>query len=103
MLSTVTNGEAVAATLGGLGVGGEVVVLGAAEQPIPVPAAALIGTNGSVRGSASGAARDSEDTLRFTELAGVEARIETVPLEQAAEAYQKMMDGDARFRLVLTT
>ncbi len=103
ILSTVTNGDAVAATLGGLGVGGEVVVVGAAEQPIPVPATALIGTNGSVRGSASGSAADSEDTLRFTALSGVEAQIETMPLEQAAEAYDKMMAGDARFRMVLTT
>lgn len=103
ILSTVTNGDAVAATLGGLGVGGEVVVVGAAEQPIPVPATVLIGTNGAVRGSASGSAADSEDTLRFTVLSGVEARIETMPLERAAEAYQKMMDGDARFRMVLTT
>lgn len=103
VLSTVTNGDAVAATLGGLGVGGEVVVVGAAEQPIPVPAAALIGTNGAVRGSASGTAADSEDTLRFTALAGVEAQVETMPLEQAAEAYQKMMAGEARFRMVLTT
>ncbi len=103
ILSTVTNGDAVAATLGGLGVGGEVVVVGAAEQPIPVPATALIGTNGSVRGSASGSAADSEDTLRFTELSGVEAQIETVDLEEAAAAYDKMMAGDARFRMVLTT
>ncbi len=102
ILSTVTVADAVAATLGGLGVGGELVVVGAAAEPIPVPAAALIGTNGAVRGSASGTAADSEDTLALSALAGVEAQVETLPLEQAPEAYQRMMDGDARFRMVLT-
>ncbi|GAB3653395.1 alcohol dehydrogenase [Nocardioides korecus] len=103
ILSTITNGEAVAATIGGLGVEGELVVAGAAEDPISVPAFALIGTGGAVRGHASGTAADSEDTLAFSALTGVGARIETAPLEEAASAYQKMMDGQARFRMVLTT
>ncbi|WP_228941137.1 alcohol dehydrogenase catalytic domain-containing protein [Nocardioides sp. Leaf374] len=102
VLSTVTNGEAVASTIPGLGVDGELVVVGAAEQPIPVPAAALIPINGSVAGHASGTAADSEDTLNFSALTGVEAQIETMPLEQANEAYARMMAGDARFRMVLT-
>ena len=46
---------------------------------------------------------DSQDTLAFSSLTGVRPRIETVPLEQAQEAYDKMMSGDARFRMVLTT
>ncbi len=102
ILSTVTNGEAVAATIGGLGVGGELVVVGAAEQPIPVPASALIGIQAGLRGHPSGTANDSEETLAFSVLTGVEATIETMPLEDAGAAYQKMMDGDARFRIVLT-
>ena len=102
ILSTVTDGDAVASTIGGLGVNGELIVVGAAEQPIAVPAFALIGSNSSVRGHASGTAADSEDTLAFTQLAGVQARIETVPLEKAADAYDKMIAGDARFRMVLT-
>lgn len=103
VLSTVTNGEAVAATLGGLGGFGEVVVVGAAEDPIPVPAFSLIGTNGAVRGHASGTAADSEDTLAFSALTGVESQVETAPLEDAAAAYQRMIEGRARFRMVLTT
>jgi alcohol dehydrogenase/propanol-preferring alcohol dehydrogenase len=103
ILSTITNGEAVSATVGGLGPEGRLVVVGAAEDPIQVPAFALIGTNGGVLGHASGTAADSEDTMRFSALTGVEAQIETMPLEQAAEAYDRMMAGDARFRMVLTT
>jgi D-arabinose 1-dehydrogenase-like Zn-dependent alcohol dehydrogenase len=102
VLSTVTSGAAVAATIGGLGVQGRLVVVGAAEQPIGVPASALIGSGASIAGHASGTSMDSEDTLLFSSLSGVRPRIETMPLEQAGEAYARMMAGDARFRMVLT-
>ena len=101
VLSTITNGEAVAATIGGLGVQGRLVVAGAAEQPVPVNASALIGGNAEIAGHASGTSIDSEDTLAFSTMAGVRARVETMPLEQASEAYARMMAGDARFRMVL--
>lgn len=102
VLSTVTNGPAVASTIAGLGVDGELVVVGAAEEPIAVPATALIGDESSIRGHASGTAADSEDALAFSELTGVQARIQELPLEQAGEAYDTMLRGDARFRMVLT-
>ena len=54
-------------------------------------------------GHASGTARDSEDTLNFSVLSGVRPMIETLPLERAGEAYAKMMDNQARFRMVITT
>ena len=103
ILSTITNGEAVAATVRGLGAEGRLVVVGAAEEPIAVPAMALIGNNAGVVGHASGTAADSEDTMSFSALTGVEAQIQTMPLEQAAEAYDEMIEGRARFRMVLTT
>lgn len=102
ILSTVTNGDAVASTIGGLGNDGQLVVVGAAEEPIAVPASALIGANASVAGHASGTSMDSEDTLRFSALSGVRPRTETMPLEQAGDAYARMMAGEARFRMVLT-
>jgi D-arabinose 1-dehydrogenase-like Zn-dependent alcohol dehydrogenase len=103
ILSTVTSSEAMAAAFGGLRPRGRLLVVGASPDPIPIPAAALIGGSKSIVGHASGTARDSEDTLAFSVLAGVRPMIETVPLERAAEAYEKMMAGDARFRMVLTT
>ncbi len=103
ILSTITSGEAVSAALGGIGVNGELVVVGAAEDPISVPASTLIGTGGAVSGHPSGTAADSEDTLNFSVLTGVEAMVETAPLEDAAAAYASMMDGKARFRMILTT
>jgi len=103
ILSTITNAEAVAATFGGLGQRGELVIVGASMEPLGIAPAALIGGNKSIVGHASGTSRDSEDTLSFSVLAGVRPMIETLPLEQASEAYEKMISGDARFRMVLTT
>ena len=102
ILATVTAAEAMTACVGGLGPGGKMVVVGASMDPIEVPPAALIGAQRSISGHASGTSMDSEDTLAFSSLAGVRTRIETMPLEQANEAYARMMAGDARFRMVLT-
>jgi D-arabinose 1-dehydrogenase-like Zn-dependent alcohol dehydrogenase len=91
------------AVFGGLRPQGTLIVVGASMDPIPVPAAALIGGCKTIAGHASGTARDSEDTLAFSVLAGIKPMIETLPLERAAEAYAKMISGEARFRMVLTT
>jgi D-arabinose 1-dehydrogenase-like Zn-dependent alcohol dehydrogenase len=103
ILSTVTSSDAMAAAFGGLRPRGKLLVVGGSMDPIPVPAAALIGGNKSIAGHASGTSRDSEDTLAFSVLSGVRPMIETVPLERAAEAYEKMLSGHARFRMVITT
>lgn len=101
ILATVTNAKAMTAVIGGLGMGGKLIVLGASMDPIEVAPIMLIGANRSIVGHASGTSQDSEDTLAFSALSGVRPRIETLPLERAAEAYEKMMSGDARFRTVL--
>jgi D-arabinose 1-dehydrogenase-like Zn-dependent alcohol dehydrogenase len=103
ILSTVTSSDAMAAVFGGLRPRGKLLVVGASMDPIAVPAAALIGGSKSIVGHASGTSRDSEDTLTFSVLSGVRPMIETVPLESAAEAYQKMISGQARFRMVIMT
>lgn len=103
ILATVTSSGAMAAVFGGLRPLGKLLVLGAAMEPIMVPAAALIGGAKAIAGHASGTSSDSEDTLAFSVLSGVRPMIETMPLESAAEAYQKMMEGQARFRMVITT
>jgi alcohol dehydrogenase/propanol-preferring alcohol dehydrogenase len=103
ILSTVTSADAMAAAFGGLRPRGRLLVVGASMDPIAVPAAALIGGSKAIVGHASGTSQDSEDTLAFSVLSGVRPMIETMPLESAAEAYQKMISGAARFRMVLTT
>lgn len=101
ILATVTNGDAMSAVLGGLGVNGKLVILGAAAEPLEVPAMTLILGRRSIVGWPSGSSIDSQDTLAFSLLTGVRAMSEVFPLERAAEAYEHMMSGKARFRAVL--
>jgi alcohol dehydrogenase len=103
ILATVTSGKAMSAVIPGLAVRGKLIVIGVGMDPIQVSAFDLIGASRSVVGHASGASVDSQDTLAFSALAGVRPTIETMPLAQAAEAYDKMMRNEARFRMVLTT
>jgi D-arabinose 1-dehydrogenase-like Zn-dependent alcohol dehydrogenase len=103
VLATVTNAEAMSATLGGLGVDGKLLVLGAPPEPLAVSAFALIGGRCSVAGWYSGTSIDSQDTLAFSTLTGVRASTEVYPLERATEGYERMLSGKARFRVVLTT
>jgi D-arabinose 1-dehydrogenase-like Zn-dependent alcohol dehydrogenase len=103
VLATVTSASAMTAALGGLGRRGKLLIVGASMEPMEFPSAMLIGGNKSIAGHASGTSIDSEDTLAFSVLSGVRPMIETRPLEQAAEAYERMMSGEARFRMVLTT
>ncbi|OBA99138.1 alcohol dehydrogenase [Mycobacteriaceae bacterium 1482268.1] len=102
VLATVTAADAMAPAIGGLKPRGQLVVVGVANDPIPVPPAAIIPGSTSVQGHASGTSQDSEDTLRFSALTGVRPMIETMPLTEAQAAYDKMMSGAARFRMVLT-
>lgn len=103
VVATATSGKAMGAVLGGLGVGGKLIVLGAAADPIPIPPLALIGARRSIAGWPSGSSIDSQDTLAFSVLTGVRSMNEVYPLARAAEAYERMMSGAAQFRVVLTT
>jgi D-arabinose 1-dehydrogenase-like Zn-dependent alcohol dehydrogenase len=103
ILATVTSGKAMSAVLGGLGVNGKLMILGAADAPLEVNASLMIGGRRSIMGWPSGSSIDSQDTLSFSMLTGVRSMNEIFPLERAAEAYELMMSGKARFRAVLTT
>jgi D-arabinose 1-dehydrogenase-like Zn-dependent alcohol dehydrogenase len=103
ILATLTDSKSMSAAVGGLGIDGKLVVLGASMQPIEVSPLALIGGRRSVSGWPSGTSSDSEDTLKFSVLSAIRPTIETYPLERASEAYERMMSGKARFRAVLTT
>jgi D-arabinose 1-dehydrogenase-like Zn-dependent alcohol dehydrogenase len=103
ILATVTSGKAMSATLGGLGIDGKLIVLGAAHDALEIPPLLLLGGRRAVAGWPSGSAIDSQDTMAFAARTGVRSRNELFPLERAAEAYDRMMSGQARFRVVLTT
>jgi len=102
VLSTVTNAAAMEATIGGLAIDGKLLIVGAAMEPLPASTLTLVGGRRSIQGWPSGTAADSGDTMRFAVQTGVRPMIETMPLEKANEAYERMMSGDARFRMVLT-
>lgn len=103
VVATVTNGRAMSAVVGGLGIGGKLIVLGAASDPLEVSSLSLLQGRRSIVGWPSGTSIDSQDTLSFSVLTGVRSMNDVFPLERAAEAYDLMMSGKARFRAVLTT
>ena len=102
ILATATSGKAMSAVLGGLAVNGKLLILGAAHEPLEVDGTLMIGGRRSIIGWPSGSSIDSQDTLSFSMFAGVRAMTEIFPLERAAEAYEHMISGKARFRAVLT-
>jgi propanol-preferring alcohol dehydrogenase len=103
ILATGTSGNAMGALVLGLATRGKFIVVGAPGDPIQVSAHPLIFGGRSVYGSLTGTPIDTEDTLAFSVLENIRPMIETVPLEKAAEGYARMMEGKARFRMVLTT
>src|ERR1041384_7246911 len=102
ILATAPSAKAISSLIDGLGPNGTLMIIGADVEPIEVTPLQLISGSRTIQGWASGTATDSEDTLRFAELTGVRPMIETYPLEKAAEAYARMLSGDAQFRVVLT-
>jgi D-arabinose 1-dehydrogenase-like Zn-dependent alcohol dehydrogenase len=101
IISTVTAGEAMSAVQGGLAINGTLLLLGAADSMQVSPLVLIMGQR-SVKGWYSGTSIDSEDTLSFSARTGVRSMNETFPLERVSEAYDRMMSGKARFRVVLT-
>src|SRR5580658_1811284 len=103
ILVTASGGSTVATTFKGLRPGGVTVDVGVGPEPIEITGMDLIFGERKVAGSLTGNPATGDATLRFSALSGVSAMIETVPLDQAAAAYAKMMAGQARFRMVLVT
>src|SRR5262249_50705315 len=101
VIATVTNADAMTAVLGGLAPNGVLMVIGAPASPLSVDAVPLLFGQLSVKGWYSGTSIDSQDTLHFSALNAVHSMNEVFPLERAAEAYERMMSGKARFRVVL--
>lgn len=101
ILATVTSGDAMSAVVPGLGRNGKLIIVGVSMDPVQVPTVPMIMNRASIQGWPSGTAQDSTETLAFSAMANVRPMIEEYPLERAAEAYDRMMSGGARFRVVL--
>ena len=102
VLATAPSARAIEETIAGLAPGGQLMLIGAPAEPLSISAAALLLPRLSIQGWPSGHAKDSEDTLQFCTRSGVRPMVETFPLERAAEAFDRMMSGQVRFRSVLT-
>ncbi|HWF13513.1 MAG TPA: alcohol dehydrogenase [Candidatus Acidoferrales bacterium] len=103
ILSTVTSGKAVNAALNGMGINGKTILVGNPDQPLEITGRLLIAGRRSISGWPSGSPIDSQDTLKFCALTGIRPMTEIYPLERAPEAYDRMLSGKARFRVVLST
>jgi propanol-preferring alcohol dehydrogenase len=101
ILATAPSGIAIAALIPGLGVRGKLIVVGVTPDPIEVSSPSLVFGGRSIYGSLTGSAIDTQDALAFSVLQDVRPMIETLPLDKAPEAFARMMDGKARFRMVL--
>ena len=101
ILATVTAAEAMKQVIPGLATKGTLMIVGAVPS-LEVPALALLLKSQQVKGWYSGTSLDSQETLGFSVQAGVRSMNESYPLEQVNEAYARMTEGKARFRVVLT-
>jgi alcohol dehydrogenase len=101
ILATVTSADAMKAVIGGLTPAGTLMIVGAVPS-LEVPALQLLLKSQQVKGWYSGTSLDSQETLAFSVLSGVRSMNESYPLEQVNEAYERMVQGKARFRVVLT-
>lgn len=101
-VATAPDSKSISALIDGVAPNGKLLVIGAGSEPLTVSPLQLIPGRKTIQGWPSGTAKDSEDTLRFSSLTGVRPMIERYPLQKAAEAYNRMMSGQARFRVVLT-
>ena len=102
ILATAPDSKSMSALVDGLRPRGTLMIIGAGMESLAVTPVQLIPASKSIRGWASGTAKDSQDTLEFSALSGVRPMIERYPLEKAAEAYNQMISGRARFRAVIT-
>jgi D-arabinose 1-dehydrogenase-like Zn-dependent alcohol dehydrogenase len=102
VLATVPSSKAISPLIDGICADGKLVIVGASPEPLTISPIQLIGKRRSVIGWPSGTSRDSEDALGFAARSGVRPMIETFPLANVAEAFERMITGKVRFRAVLT-
>lgn len=103
ILATASSSRSMGPLVAGLTTRGRLIVVGVSSEPIEVDPSLLVFGGRSIERSLTGTAIDNQDTLSFSVLEDVRPMVETAPLEEAADADARMMRGEARFRMVLTT
>ena len=101
ILATAPNAKAISGLAAGLRYKGKLLIVAAPHENIEVSPLLLLMGSRTVAGHYSGYAKDSEDALNFSVMAGVRPKVEVYPLAQVNEAYERMLSNKARFRVVL--
>jgi alcohol dehydrogenase len=102
ILSTITDSAVVSSIFPAMAPGGKLIMVGVGRDPVAVQPGQIVGGERAVMGSITGSPYESEKTMDFSVLADIRPLIETMPLEKAADAYHRMISGEAKFRMVLT-
>jgi len=89
--------------LTGLAPNGRLVVAGAGPEPMSIQAGSLLFPVRTVHGTMTGTAIENEDQLSFAVRHGIRSMNEVMPLSEAPKAFERMLSGDVRFRVVLDT
>ncbi len=103
IIATAASGSSMSPLVPGLAPRGQLLVVGASADPITVQTSDLIFGTRSLTGSLTGSAIENEDNLAFSLAQGIRPMVEVLPLSEAPKAYEHMMSGAARFRVVLDT
>lgn len=101
IVATAASGTSMTPLVPGLAPRGHMVVVGVSMDPVSVATTDLILGSRTISGSLTGSAIENEDNLEFSSRSGIRPLVETMPLSRAPEAYERMMSGRARFRVVL--
>jgi propanol-preferring alcohol dehydrogenase len=101
VVATASNGASMSPLVAGLAPRGQLIVVGAAAEPIEVRTADIIFGTRSVVGSLTGSSIENEDSLRLAQRRGIRSMNEVMPFTEAPKAYERMLSGRARFRVVL--
>lgn len=102
LITMIDNSSVISPLLAALSPEGRLVLLNPAKEPLAVSAGLIVGGQRSILGSITGTPYDNEQALKFSELVDALPKIETMPLEDAAKALEKIKSGDVKYRIVLT-
>jgi alcohol dehydrogenase, propanol-preferring len=101
IVATASSGASMSPLIAGLAPRGKLMVVGAAQDPIEVGTSDIIFGTRSLVGSLTGSSIENEDNLQLAQRRGIRSMNEVMPFTEAPKAYERMMSGQARFRVVL--
>jgi len=80
---------------------GTYILVGASPESIPISAFSLILRRRRLVGSLIGGIRETQEMLDFCGEHGLTSDVEVIPISQINEAYERVIQGDVKFRFVI--